>query len=88
MILEGLAVCLELYGEGLENEGLDTFDAIGVNTMAREVPGSAAARLGEAADLLARRPSEALPGRHPTPRAIESSVARLTLRLPHSTSAR
>lgn len=56
MILEGLAVCLELYGEGLENEGLDTFDAIGVNTMAREVPGSAAARLGEAADLLARRP--------------------------------
>ena len=33
--LEELAVYLKLYGEGLENEGLDTFDAIGVNTMAR-----------------------------------------------------
>ena len=56
--LEELAVHLKLYGEGLENEGLDTFDAIGVNTMEKEVPGSAASRLGEAADLLARRPSE------------------------------
>ena len=64
--LEELAVHLKLYGEGLENEGLDTFDAIGVNTMEKEVPGSAASRLGEAADLLARRPSEALPGRRPT----------------------
>ena len=82
--LEELAVHLKLYGEGLENEGLDTFDAIGVNTMEKEVPGSAASRLGEAADLLARRPSEETSN----PRAIESSVARLTLRLPHSTSAR
>ena len=64
--LEELAVHLKLYGEGLENEGLDTFDAIGVNTVEKEVPGSAASRLGEAADLLARRPSEALPGRRPT----------------------
>ena len=56
MILEGLAVCLELYGEGLENEGLGTFDAISVNAMAREVLGSAASRLGEAANLLARHP--------------------------------
>ena len=54
--LEELAVHLKLHDEGLENEGLDTFDAIGVNTIAREVPGSAASRLGEAANLLARRP--------------------------------
>lgn len=29
-VLERLVVCLELYGERLENEGLDTFGALRV----------------------------------------------------------